>query len=241
MLNTTEVPIFFVICQLLVAILLFLGAHALRFIQLPMGLDRRVCNGLIPMVSLSVLGLRCVPVDCQSGVLTRSSAVRVCSTSNYTLKYVDASVYQVARGLILPLTVYASYLFLHVRPSRSILIACSVVTLGFFVGVLLDAVPMSIVGISFGLISSVITALLSVVIKRSLVVVKGSALHLAWYTNLLSSVILVPLVFVMGELPEVTKLFRPAVGPNAGYEKLWTFLWGSFVTVSTLLYFAFLT
>jgi len=209
-LNTTEAPTFFVICQLLVVILLFLGAHAMKFIRIPPVRDLEVCKGLIPMISLSVIGL---------------------STSNYTLKYVDASFYQVARGLVLPFTVYASYVLLDVRPSYTILLSCSIVTFGFFVGVFLEAIPMSLAGVSFGVASSVISAMLSIVIKKSLVIVKGSALDLSWYTNLFSAVILVPLMLVMGELPEVTKLlFPPAEGPTAGSEQLRTFLWGSFVT-----------
>ena len=60
------------------------------------------------------------------------------SFNNYTLKYVDASFYQVARGLVLPLTVATSYFFLHARPSFKILVSCAIVTLGFLVGVFLD-------------------------------------------------------------------------------------------------------
>ena len=59
------------------------------------------------------------------------------SFSNYTLKYVDASFYQVARGMVLPFTVGTSFFILHARPSLRILAACAVVTFGFFVGVFL--------------------------------------------------------------------------------------------------------
>jgi len=205
-LNTTEAPLFFLLFQLLVAILLFLGAHAVGSIQIPLVLDPEVCKGLIPMVALNVIGL---------------------SASNYTLKYVDASFYQVARGLVLPFTVCTSYIVLHARPSLRILFSCSIVTLGFFIGVFLDAIPMSLMGVSFGVASSAITALHSVVIKKALDIVKGSALNLSWYTNLLSAVVLVPLIVVMGELPEVTKLFAQS---DAQLGKLSTFLWGSLIT-----------
>lgn len=95
-------------------------------------------------------------------------------------------------------------------------------------------------GISFGIISSAITALHSVVIKKSLDVVKGSALHLSWYTNLLSAAILIPGFVIMGELPEVNKLlFLPEINvlevpspDSGGMTKLGTFLWGSLITVS---------
>jgi GDP-fucose transporter C1 len=160
------------------------------------------------------------------------------SASNYTLKFVDASFYQVARGLVLPFTVYTSYIVLHSRPSMRILSSCSIVTFGFFVGVFLDAIPMSLVGVSYGVVSSAITALHSVMIKKALDVVKGSAMDLSWYTNLLSAGALVPFLLGMGELPEVKKLFFPpeqaVVVPDAGLGLLGTFLWGSLITVSPL-------
>jgi len=211
-LNTTSAPLFFLLSQLLVAIMLFLGAHTVGIIQIPLRLDLDVCKGLVSMVALNVVGL---------------------SASNYTLKFVDASFYQVARGLVLPFTVCTSYVLLHSRPSLRILFSCSIVTFGFFVGVFLDAIPMSLVGVSFGVTSSAITALHSVVIKKALDEVKGSAMDLSWYTNLLSAVVLVPLVLVMGELPEVKKLFFPTeeavVVPDGSLGLLGTFLWGSLI------------
>src|ERR1700677_1681417 len=107
-----------------------------------------------------------------------------CSSNNYCLKYVDASFYQVARGLILPLTVLLSLVFLKAsRPSIRVLLACAVVTVGFFVGVFLDGSPdsatadgskpstTSMLGIAFGLLSSLTTASHAIVIKRSLTLV----------------------------------------------------------------------
>ncbi|CAK5274836.1 unnamed protein product [Mycena citricolor] len=154
------------------------------------------------MVALNVLGL---------------------SFSNLTLKYVDASFYQVARGLVLPLTVVASLVVLQARPSLRVLSACGVVTAGFFCGVLLDGTPVSLVGVVFGVVSSSVTALASVVIKRSLDVVDGSSILLSWYTNVLSVFVFVPMVFITGEGPSVWALCT-------GMADLKTFLWGSLIT-----------
>lgn len=156
------------------------------------------------------------------------------SFSNYTLKYVDASFYQVARGLLLPFTVGTSYIFLNARPSLRILFSCSVVTLGFFVGIFLDAIPIALLGISFGIASSAITAVHSVVIKKSLDVVKGSAAHLSWYTNLLSAVAMIPLIVLAGEVPAIMNLFfgPDEIVPGSGdMTALRTFVWGSMITV----------
>ncbi|TFY63342.1 hypothetical protein EVJ58_g3300 [Rhodofomes roseus] len=205
-LNTTDVPLFFLDMQLIIAVVLFLFAHMLGMLQLPLRWDWQVIKGLIPTVSLSLVGL---------------------SLSNYTLKYVDASFYQVARGMVLPFTVCTSFFILQARPSLRILVACSIVTLGFFVGVFLDGTNVSALGVTFGVVSSMVTALHSVVIKKSLDVVHGSALHLSWYTNLLSVIVLTPVVVLGGEGPGVMKLL---LGPESTPGQLYTFMIGSLVT-----------
>ena len=59
-LNTTDTPLFFLLTQLLIAVLLFLLAHMAGLLQLPLQLDMQVCKGPIPMVGLNVVGLRYV-------------------------------------------------------------------------------------------------------------------------------------------------------------------------------------
>jgi GDP-fucose transporter C1 len=113
------------------------------------------------------------------------------------LEYVDASFYQVARGLLLPFTVLVSGIVLHTRPSLRVLISCAVVTVGFFCGIFLDGTPLSLFGVFFGVANSSVAAVHSVVIKKSLIVVGGSGTLLSWYTNLLSAVVLIPLVIVI--------------------------------------------
>jgi GDP-fucose transporter C1 len=86
------------------------------------------------------------------------------SFNNFTLQYVDASMYQVsllypqltlctilgwsdvclisqvARGLVLPLTVLLTFVLQASPPSKMAAISCGVVTLGFFIGVGWDRV-----------------------------------------------------------------------------------------------------
>ncbi|KIY49847.1 hypothetical protein FISHEDRAFT_72472 [Fistulina hepatica ATCC 64428] len=211
-LNSTESPLFFLFTQLLIAVAFFLISDTLRFLPDRLHFQPSVCKGLIPMVGLNVVGL---------------------SFSNYTLKYVDASFYQVARGLVLPFTVATSFVVLHSRPSLAVLVACSIVTTGFFIGVFLDGTAVSPAGIFFGVTSSMITATHSVVIKQSLNVVGGSALLLSWYTNLLSAVALFPILILAGEGPGVLKMLFGAdelVVAQGQMSALSTFLWGSAIT-----------
>lgn len=124
---------------------------------------------------------------------------------------------------------------MNARPSLRILISCSVVTLGFFVGIFLDSTPIALLGIAFGVSSSAITAVHSVVIKKSLDVVKGSAMHLSWYTNLLSAILIIPLIVLAGEIPAITRLILgpDEIVPAPGeLSELHTFVWGSVITVS---------
>jgi len=211
-LNATEAPLFFLFTQFIIAVILFVISDTLRLLPDRLAFDINVCKGLVPMVGLSVVGL---------------------SFSNYTLKYVDASFYQVARGLVLPFTVCTSYFMLNARPSLRILFACGLVTLGFFVGVFLDGTAISLIGIFFGVVSSAITAIHSVIIKQSLSVVNGSALLLSWYTNLLSALVLIPVIVIAGETSEILKLFFGAeelLEASGQMSALRTFVWGSLIT-----------
>ncbi|KAJ7704438.1 hypothetical protein B0H17DRAFT_1039684 [Mycena rosella] len=210
-LNTTPAPLFFLTAQLLIAVVLFLIADAMRVLPDRLTFDPKVCRGLAPMVGLSCLGL---------------------SLSNYTLKYVDASFYQVARGLVLPFTVGVSGVVLHTRPSLRIFVSCGMVTMGFFCGVFLDATPLSLIGVGFGVASSTITATHSVVIKQSLSVVNGSAILLSWYTNLLSIFVLAPIV-ILAEGGSVLKLLFSVdelVTAPGTMSPLRTFVVGSLIT-----------
>ena len=191
------------------------------------------CKGLVPTVSLNVVGLRFVSYFPRQPPTPTNSASS--SFSNYTLKYVDASFYQVARGLVLPFTVCTSLVFLHSRPSLRILFSCGLVTLGFFVGVFLDGTSVSAIGIMFGVASSAITATHSVVIKQSLPVVDGSALLLSWYTNLLSAVALCPIILLAGEGGGIMDLLTGGLvntRTDGGMGPVATFVWGSLITAS---------
>lgn len=134
--------------------------------------------------------------------------------NTYTLVLVDASFYQVARGLVLPLTVLASHIFLKSRPSSLILASCAIVSAGFLLGIIPlpgSSTSYSVrgftpLGIFFGLASSASSAMHVVVIKKSLAVVNHSVMDLAWYSNGLTLACLLPLITVL-ELGKITEFF----------------------------------
>jgi len=208
---STDIPLFFLWVQLVIAVVLFAASDVLHLLPDKLTFDLEICKGLGAMVGLNVVGL---------------------SFSNYTLKYVDASFYQVARGMVLPFTVGMSFIALNSRPSLRILFSCAIVTGGFFIGVFLDGTILSYVGVGFGVASSAITAIHSVVIKKSLNVVNGSALLLSWYTNVLSAIILLPLCLIAGEGPGIMTLFFGSAEQvkEGAISALTKFTWGSIIT-----------
>ena len=111
---STSTPIFIVWCQLVVAVILLLGTHLTKLLRIP-PFKRHVAIALWKLTLVNVLGL---------------------SFNNLCLQYVDASFYQIARGLLLPITVGLAFAVGQLPPSPKALACCAVVTLGFFVGVL---------------------------------------------------------------------------------------------------------
>lgn len=209
-LNKTDVPLFFLFTQLVIAVVLFAGLHVSGFLfRIPdKPMDMTLFKGLAPMVFLGVINL---------------------NLNNFTLKYVDASFYQVARGLVLPFTVILSSIMLHHRPSLLIIVAIGLVTGGFLLGVALDLAPggmttTSPIGVICGVLSSITTALQAVVIKQALGVIGGNAMDLSWHNNVLCSIIMVPCIVMAGEVPNVMKLF------SEGGQPLTTFIYGSAIT-----------
>ena len=75
-------------------------------------------------------------------------------------------------------------------------------------------------GIIFGLASSLSTAMHVVVIKQSLACVKNSVMDLAWYSNALTFVLILPLIGVL-ETSKVIDFFFTGTSSGAEMGKFW--------------------
>ncbi|KAI3658741.1 hypothetical protein MP638_001623 [Amoeboaphelidium occidentale] len=157
--------------------------------------EARISKSLGPLIAVNVVGL---------------------SLNTLCLKWIDASMYQVARSLILPFTVIFQYLFLKNPSSIGVILSCAIVCCGFFVGMIFGEGSNdqrqtdnggSFVGILFGLLSSITTALHAIIIKSSMDIVRGNTMVLVWYNNLLSAVFLLPIIIFSGEIISVYKMF----------------------------------
>lgn len=81
------------------------------------------------------------------------------------------------------------------------------------------------IGVIFGLAGSMTTGLHVVVIKRSLVAVGNSAMELSWYSNVLTSVLLIPLIIVIGETKEFHRFLTRSTP-----DEIQTFVVGTLIT-----------
>ncbi|KAF9933429.1 hypothetical protein FBU30_005463 [Linnemannia zychae] len=180
-LNTLELPWTLLWIQMLVAVVLLKMTQWSGLLNMPK-LVYETAKALIPLISINVLGL---------GVNT------LC------LVYVDTSFYQIARGLVLPFTVFFAYTLLKQPSSKLVLVACFTVFCGFYTGVTSE-INVSKLGIFFGIVSSITTSLHAIVIKKSLGAVNNSTLDLVYYNNVLSLLAVTPMVVLSGESAQIS-------------------------------------
>ncbi|KZO99636.1 hypothetical protein CALVIDRAFT_560978 [Calocera viscosa TUFC12733] len=151
----------------------------------------------------------------------------------FCLREVDATFYQVARGLALPFTILVSSLSTRTVPSRGVLVCAVAVTFGFLLGVTppvpdpltgVRTINITPLGVVYGLAASLTVAVQAVLIKRSLPYVKGSAIQLAYWRNLGSAFVLLLFLLARGEAHQLHALL---------VSRQWdwhTFAWGNLVT-----------
>ena len=138
---------------------------------------------------------------------------------------------QIARGLVLPLTIAVSSIHTHSVPSRRVLLATGVVTLGFILGVAPHtfaniqwrSAPSGL-SIFYGVLSSLFIAVHAVLIKVSLPHAHNSTIQLAYWQNLGSVIFLAPFILIQGEYGLVFELINRRDW-NGG-----VFVWGSIIT-----------
>ena len=139
------------------------------------------------------------------------------------------TTFQIARGLVLPLTILVSSVHTRSTPTSRTLAAAGVVTIGFLVGVAPStSVPAistpSTLSLSYGFLSSLFIAFHAVLIKSSLPHCNNSTIVLAYWTNLGSAALLLPFVPLHGELAVLEDLIHTSSWDGN------VFLWGSLIT-----------
>ncbi|GBE77768.1 Uncharacterized transporter [Sparassis crispa] len=206
--SSPDLPLLFLLIQLLFAVvLLHCAAFVTSKVEIPK-LELRTAKKLIPVTLVNVIGL-VFNILCLRGV--------------------EASFFQIARGLVLPLTIMVSSLHTRASPSLKVIAATLIVTVGFFLGVspgsLASARQWHLqLPIIYGVLSSLFIAVHTVLIKMSLPHAHNSTIQLAYWQNLGSALLLAPFILLLGEYGRVRELMH---SPTWNGE---VFVWGSIVT-----------
>ncbi|KAJ6519970.1 hypothetical protein C8R45DRAFT_42569 [Mycena sanguinolenta] len=211
LISAPDLPLFFLLLQLIIAVVLLkLSALFSRgAIEIP-AFDSDIAKKLFPVVFVNIVGL---------------------VFNTLCLRGVDASFFQIARGLVLPLTIIVSSVHTRTMPSTYVMMASGLVTGGFFLGVApsskipITAAP-SLLSLAYGFLSSLFIAFHAVLIKMSLPYCNNSSIQLAWWTNAGSAVMLLPAVVLCGELSTLLDMMA-----NPQWDAT-VFLWGTLVTGS---------
>ena len=183
-------PLIFLCGQLFIAATVLKFCMQLKLLEPIPSVTKSDLKELLPLISINVFGL-CMNTMC--------------------LKYVDAMMYQVARSLVLPITLLLT--FLHNRKPEAktdltiaTISCCCVIFIGFVIGMNLQNISaVSTQGLLFSLASSCTTSIHSIIIKRSFsqsTSKKFEAWGLVYLNNYLSCFLLAPiaLFFEYGSL-----------------------------------------
>ncbi|KAI0279876.1 hypothetical protein BC826DRAFT_925445, partial [Russula brevipes] len=176
--STPDAPLLFLFLQLIIAvILLHVSALFSSRIEIPQW-DWHTVRKLVPVVTINIVGL-------------------VFNTP--CLREVEATFFQIARGLVLPLTIAVTSATTHSHPSTRVIIAAGAVTVGVAPerGLPAASIP-SPISLFYGVFSSLSIAVHSVLVKSSLPYCNNSTIQLAYWTNAGSAIFLK--VFVWGSL-----------------------------------------
>ncbi|RPD55920.1 hypothetical protein L226DRAFT_528539 [Lentinus tigrinus ALCF2SS1-7] len=207
--SSPDLPLLFLLIQLVLAVVLLHGAARITpKVEIPT-MEMRTAKKLVPVTTVNVIGL-VFNILCLRGV--------------------EASYFQIARGLVLPLTIIVSSIHGRSLPSLRVVLAAFAVALGFFVGVAPDSTAShwreapSQMSIIYGVLSSLFIAIHAVLIKYSLPFAQNSTIQLAYWQNLGSAIMLAPFILFQGELSKLAELLH---NPDWNAE---VFMWGSLVT-----------
>jgi len=188
--SSPDLPLMFLFIQLIIAVfLLHIAALFSSRVEIPRW-DRRVATKLFPVVAINIVGL---------------------VFNTLCLREVEATFFQIARGLVLPLTIAVTPARFHPRQAIRVTLAAGLVTMGFFIGVIPEgSLPVTSIPSSrslvFGVFSSLSIAIHSVMVKASLSYCDNSTIQLAYWTNAGSAILLAPFVLLREEPAKIMEL-----------------------------------
>ncbi|KAL3862442.1 hypothetical protein ACJMK2_008408 [Sinanodonta woodiana] len=125
--------------------------------------------------------------------------------NNLMLKHINVAFYQVARSVTIIFTILMSACMLRKKISFQAGIACLIIITGFVIGIDQEDVSgtLSVFGIIYGVLASFMSAVCGIYFKKVETLLEGESLKLAYFNNLNSVLIFLPLVISSGQVQSV--------------------------------------
>lgn len=216
--DVPNLPMLFMMLQSITTVLLLqLSSVFTDKVQIPT-IELQTAQKLAPLL--------CVDV---AGFIFNALCLRDVEAAFFQVGLHHSSLTQIARGLVLPLTIIASSVSARQRPAAMVVLAATIVTAGFFIGIAPSgdiperSIPRPL-GLFYGFISSCTIAIHAVLIKTSLPIVHGSVTQLSYWGNLVSAGSLLGIILMNGELESFSSLVK------SGSWDWRVFLWGNVIT-----------
>lgn len=196
-LKKSNLPIAFLWGQMLLASIILQALQFCGLFKIP-SFKLNVLKNLIPLIGINVIGL---------------------GLNTLCLQYADAMVYQIARSLVLPITITLTPLLLNEKVSLRVVGCCLIIIAGFTVGIMGEReIKASMKGIIFGALSSLSTALHAVIIKQAFgKIEEKSPFDMIYYNNVLSTILLTPILGF-----EANSIMSAVLTKNDTFEALMT-------------------
>ena len=121
------------------------------------------------------------------------------------LKHIGVAFYQVARSFTIIFTVILSSIMLKKGLPMKATFACLLVIAGFFIGIDQEDASgtLSVFGIIYGLVASLSAAICGIMFKKTETILERDSLKLAFYNNINSVILFLPLVLTSGQFLSV--------------------------------------
>jgi GDP-fucose transporter C1 len=207
--SSPDLTLTFLFLQLVLAVILLHVANLFTSsVEIPHW-DWYTVKKLTPLIAVGIVAL-VFNTLCLQEVETTFFQVLINSFLILGIRF-NLGLPQIARSLVLPLTIAITPVKYHPRQATRITLAAGLVTIGFVIGVIPEgSLPLSSIpssrSVLFGVFSSLCTAVHSVLVKSALSYCNNSTTQLAYWTNAGSAILLAPIVLLHGEPAKIVEL-----------------------------------
>jgi len=128
------------------------------------------------------------------------------SFNNFCLKHVGVAFYYIGRSLTTVFNVMMTWAWLGERTSKSTLACCSIIVMGFLLGVDQETIAgsLSVTGTLCGVAASFFVSVTSIYTKKVLPYVENSVYLLGFYNNLNACLLFLPLIVLNEEVATIS-------------------------------------